>query len=235
METKQRGWVEESNEKEEGAAEWMEHSRGKQQAQTHTFPQELDRQTQTTAETKIGTEGCGPEMEDGKKGDGQRTEGKERDGDTEVAKKTAVLHHSRMGLSWLPVLFAESHLPQLCSKHHPYLMRPLQSAWKGDAGSSCVPPPPSPLLKLSPLSTFPYDSSPSLLLRFSVFLFFRLNLFLYDFGPLCLKLLPKYYRMLSKYTNWSQLQRDHLLNLSHGVSIFSKNKRKSLAESAVFS
>lgn len=72
--------------------------------------------------------------------------GEEEDGETDEANKTAGLHRSRMGLPGLLVLFVESHLPLLCSKHHPYLMRPLQSPGKRDAGNSSAP---------HPTSTFP--------------------------------------------------------------------------------
>lgn len=63
-----------------------------------------------------------------------------QDGETDKVKKTVRLHRSRMGLPGLLVLFVESHLPLLCSKHHPYLMRPLQSPGKRDAGNSSAPP-----------------------------------------------------------------------------------------------
>lgn len=47
---------------------------------------------------------------------------------------------SRTGLPRLLVLFVESHLGLLCSKHHPYLIRPLQSCGNGDAGNSSAHP-----------------------------------------------------------------------------------------------
>lgn len=56
-------------------------------------------------------------------------------------RKTAGLHRSGMGLPGLLVLFVESHLPLLCSKHYPYLMRPLQSCGKEMLGTSSAAPP----------------------------------------------------------------------------------------------
>lgn len=49
----------------------------------------------------------------------------------------------------LHVLFVESHLPLLWSKHHPYLMRPSQSPGKRDAGNSSVPSLPYSHLQLT--------------------------------------------------------------------------------------
>lgn len=82
----------------------------------------------------------------GGKGEQQLSEPREEDGETDEAKKTAGLHRSGMGLPGMLVLFVESHLPLLCSKHHPYLMRPLQSPEKKMMGT---------LLSLLPPSAFP--------------------------------------------------------------------------------
>lgn len=79
--------------------------------------------------------------QEAKSGNKGRTERSQLlDGRTRGKQKTGGFRHSRMGLPRLLVLFVESHMPLLCSKHHPYLIRPSQSCGKKDAGNSSAPP-----------------------------------------------------------------------------------------------
>ena len=104
---------------------------------------------------------------EGKKGKRQKRE-EEGEEDKDEAKTTVGLHHRRIGLPGLLVLFVESHFSLLCSKHHLYLMRPLQSPEKRDAGNSSVPPPSHVCLLATQILLF-FHNSHSLLSSFPHF------------------------------------------------------------------
>lgn len=117
---------------------------------------------------KIGT---GPEMNEGVQSrETERCEDKR--GRKRKKKDSRAPSQQEWACLVLLVLFVESHLPLLCSKHHPYLMRPLQSPGKKRCWELfCNPPHPSPLspsLKFSPYTTFLFHNSLSFLLSIPV-------------------------------------------------------------------
>lgn len=129
MQGTEQGWMSERTE-----------SKGKNRPNKQTKKNSLPHlrlwQTDTDdGRVKSWKRGMGWKMEkDGRKKRGWMKEDEEAD----EAKKTRGSITACLGLpDWL---FVESHLPLLCSKHHPYLMRPLQSPGKIDAGNFFCPP-----------------------------------------------------------------------------------------------
>lgn len=139
-------------EEEEASQDKSKNRRGEWRALRHQMHSERKR-----SETEEG----------GKAGGRRRESGEKRRKMERRTRFKRQLHCSRTGLHGLLVLCCLWSPTCPCSKHYAYLMRPLQSCGKRDAGnSSATPPkpPPTPPLNLSPLSTFLFHNSPRPLL-----------------------------------------------------------------------